>query len=265
MSPGDKRSSNLKKLGFRSPIVLTAIGVAATLVLALVVVLALWGTGGAETVSRNAGLIGALVALGGVFTAQMVSIALDDRRSQEARELEEDRARETALRSYLDTIGDLLAEEKLQLPQREEASNKKKVAEGARTVARAQTLTVLQGLNRERKRIVVQFLYEAKLIISREDGPVISLIGADLSGADLREIYLEGADLFRTNLRGADLWKADLGGATLCEADLQGAYLKEASLRDVDLAGADLRDVHDLDKKQVEAAHINEATKLSPT
>ena len=75
-------------LNLRSPAVLTAIGVIATLVLAVAVVIALLRTGGAKAVSDNAALIGALAALGGVFTAQMVSIALDDRRTQEARELE---------------------------------------------------------------------------------------------------------------------------------------------------------------------------------
>jgi len=101
---------------------------------------------------------------------------------ENTRKLEEERAREEALRSYLDNIGELLAEEKLQLPHREQtrdANDDKKVAEGARTVARAQTLTVLQALDRDpkRKRILVQFLYEAHLILRNDDGPVI---GADL-------------------------------------------------------------------------------------
>jgi drug/metabolite transporter (DMT)-like permease len=77
-----------RRLHLRSPAVLAAIGVIATLVLALVVVMALLQTGDANAVSDNAALIGALVALGGVFTAQIVSIALDDRRTHEARALE---------------------------------------------------------------------------------------------------------------------------------------------------------------------------------
>jgi len=82
-----------------------AIGVTATLVLFLVVVLVLARTGGAEAVSRNAAMIGALVALGGVLTAQMVSIALDDRRTQEARDLEAQRAHEAALQNYFEQVG----------------------------------------------------------------------------------------------------------------------------------------------------------------
>jgi hypothetical protein len=55
------------------------------------VVIALLQTGDPNAVSDNAALIGALVALGGVFTAQMVSIALDDWRTHEARNLEAQR------------------------------------------------------------------------------------------------------------------------------------------------------------------------------
>ena len=58
-----------RRLTLRSPTVLAAIGVVATLVLALMVVITLRLTGDASAVSDNAALIGALVALGGVFTA----------------------------------------------------------------------------------------------------------------------------------------------------------------------------------------------------
>jgi hypothetical protein len=222
-----------------------------------------------------------------------------DHTLRNTREVEEGRAREQALQSYLENIGRLLAEGKLRQPQSEDsdslpehlvysASGKdsdrasifqaalarishqtsakqderqaKQQAQDTRTVARAQTLTVLQALDPKRKRIVVQFLYEAELIY-RE--PIVRLSGADLRGADLRETHLRGADLWRVDLRGADLWRADLREATLCEADLRGAFLKEVNVRDVDLGGADLRDTHDLTKNQVEAAaFVNQQTKL---
>src|SRR5215212_11847770 len=83
---GDEMSTNLN---FRSPAVLTAIGVAATLVLALMVVVALLLTGGAKAVSDNAALIGALVALGGVFTTQLVNSALEAQRAQQARKTQQ--------------------------------------------------------------------------------------------------------------------------------------------------------------------------------
>jgi hypothetical protein len=139
------------RLNLRSPAGLTAIGVAATLVLALMVVLTLLLTGGAKAVSDNAVFIGALVALGGVFTAQMVSIALEDRRTQEAR-----------LQNYFETVGELLIEKPLR---------RASPGDHLSTVVRAQTLSVLEGLDPDRKRILLRFLYESGLI--HKDEPVV--------------------------------------------------------------------------------------------
>jgi Skp family chaperone for outer membrane proteins len=121
------------------------IGGVATLVLFLAVVIVLALTGGAKAVSDNAAVIGALVALGGVFTAQMVSIALDDRRTQEARNIERQRAQDDASQAYLDQMTNLLLDKERPLgPSQEGAAQ-----EGAevRTLARARTLTVLSRLD----------------------------------------------------------------------------------------------------------------------
>jgi hypothetical protein len=107
-----------------------AIGVVVTIVLAVGVVLALRSTGDANAVSDNAPLIAAVIALGGVGTTQMVSIALEGRRVQEARNIEkqrtedarniekqrtedarnidEQRAQEVALQQYFEQMGQLL-------------------------------------------------------------------------------------------------------------------------------------------------------------
>jgi hypothetical protein len=101
-------------LNLRHPAVWTAIiGVVVTLALALMVVITLQRTGDGKAVSDNAAVIGALLALGGVFTAQMVSIALEERRVQEARQLETQRAREVALQNYFEDVGGLLIEKPL--------------------------------------------------------------------------------------------------------------------------------------------------------
>jgi uncharacterized protein YjbI with pentapeptide repeats len=76
-------------LRLRSPAVLTIIGVAATVVVVLMVVITLRLTAGAKAVSDNAVLISALVVLGGVFTSQMVNSTLEDRRAQQVRETEQ--------------------------------------------------------------------------------------------------------------------------------------------------------------------------------
>jgi len=185
-------------LNWRSPVVLTALGVAATLVLAVAVAMVLLRTGGAKALSDNAALIGALVALGGVFTAQMVSITLDDRRARETRELEAQRAHETALQNYFKRVGTLLIEQPLR-----QASP----GDNLSTVVRAQTLAVLEGLNPNRKRILLLFLYESELI--RKVKPVVGLDGANLSAADLI-----GADLRGAILREADLSHSTLSGPT---------------------------------------------------
>ena len=60
-----------------------------------------------------------------------------------------------------------------------------------------------------------------------------SLIGADLSGAELRRADLHGA-----NLSGAELRRADLHGANLSGAELHGANLSGANLIGADFQGA---------------------------
>ena len=66
--------------------------------LVLIVVIALLQAGGTKAVSDNAAIIGALVALGGVFTTQLVNSALVDRGTQESRNIETQRAQEDTLR-----------------------------------------------------------------------------------------------------------------------------------------------------------------------
>jgi hypothetical protein len=206
----------------RNPVVLMVIGGVATLVLAVAVVMALLRTGGANALSDNAALIGALVALGGVFTAQMVSIALDVRRTQEARELEAQRAHEAALQNYFEQVGTLLIEQPLR---------RASPGDNLSTVVRAQSLAVLEGLDPDRKRILLQFLYESGLI--HRDKPVVSLVSANLEKADLRKANLEKAHLRKAHLIGADLTRADLrgaGGITPEELEQQAKSLEGATM-----------------------------------
>jgi hypothetical protein len=205
----------------RSPLGVAAIGVGATLVLAVLVVITLLLARDAKAVADNAALIGALVALGGVFTTQMVNSALEDRRARLNSELEARRARAAALQAYLDRMGSLLGEKGVR-------------KEDERALARAHTLAVLEGLDPKRKGVVVQFLHESNLIPGEQE-KVVDLSGAnlrdaDLFGLNLREAGLAGAFLERANLRKAHLPGADLGGTRLYGADLAGANLSGASL-----------------------------------
>jgi uncharacterized protein YjbI with pentapeptide repeats len=222
---------------WRKPITVGIIGVLVTIVLVVTVVIVLLLTGNAKTVSNNAALIGALAGLGGVFTTQMVTSALEDQRrrearnteanrTQEARDIEERRARAAALQAYLDRMGNLLGEKGVRDKPDE------------RALARAHTLAVLEGLDPKRKRVVVQFLRESNLIpreVPGKQDKIVALSGANLTEADLSELDLEearlaGAFLDRANLRKAHLPHADLGGTRLHGADLTGANLSGASL-----------------------------------
>jgi uncharacterized protein YjbI with pentapeptide repeats len=279
-----------RKPDLRSPAILAAIGVVATLVLASVVVVALLQTGDAKAISENAAVIGALLALGGVFTTQLVNSALEDRRAREARDIEATRAQETrcietmraevsALRTYFEHMGKLLAD-----PDR--PLHRTMLGDDARTEARAHTLLILQDIDDPvRKRNLVEFLHQSRLIHS--ELPVVDLRGANLDKADLSHANLSHANLSHASLRGADLSHAhlshaNLSHASLHEADLNlailnhanlsqafpieanlsyavlrktnlsGADLHEANLRGAHLEGADLRDAQGVTEEELE-------------
>jgi hypothetical protein len=67
-----------------------------------------------------------------------------------------------------------------------------------------------------------------------------NLSGANLSGANLSGANLEGACLSCAYLSNVDLSKADLSGANLSNVDLNKADLSGANLSDVNLSGANL-------------------------
>jgi uncharacterized protein YjbI with pentapeptide repeats len=268
------KQPNIANRGLPSPVVLLTIGVVLTLIMAATVVIVLWWrTGDATAVSKNAAIIGALVALGGVFTTQWVTTALEAQRAQrtqeleaeratEARELEENRAQEAALQKYLAQVGELqlnnalhdsnssdeakhsnivLRTKKLLIDPRSRNSNREDHPTGAREVARAHTLATLEALhdkrndkrNDKRKRILLQFLHDLNLIV--KDQSLISLRRANLSEADLAKVNLRGADL-----SGADLRKANLDNTDLRDANLEGAILEDVSAQGTELRGADL-------------------------
>jgi uncharacterized protein YjbI with pentapeptide repeats len=161
-----------------------------------------------------------MVALVGIFFTMQQS------RTQS--EVEEQRAQAAALQDYLGQMSQLLLEEKLRAKEDSEA----------RTLARARTMTVLEGLDPHRKGRLLQFLTEADLI--NRENPVLDLSGVDASQADLSGFYLAG-----TNLSGVNLSGANLNDATLWDTDLSCARPVDPRLRSsltcTDLSGASLR------------------------
>jgi Pentapeptide repeats (8 copies) len=147
------------------------------------------------------------------------------------------RTQDDALQKYLDQMGELLLRKENPLRQSKEG-------EEVRTLARARTLTVLETLqNRKRKRSLLLFLHEAKLINGKQ--PVISLAHAELRGAWLWLASLPGANLTKAHLHEADLHESDLqhvdlSDAVLKRADLRKAKLHRANLHQAYLEGANL-------------------------
>jgi uncharacterized protein YjbI with pentapeptide repeats len=236
--------------------------------------------GARRTISQNAALVSALLALAGVLITQGVNTQL----SQQTRQ-------NTELQDYLATVGEL--------PSNPDS--------GAAAAVQAQTLTLLPNLNPEQKRTVIQFLYQANLI--NKDNPRIGLFFADLSSADLkgtdshenrfvldnsdlhganltqanlqfisldgsnlRYIHLVDTDLRNATLRSADLSDAyfdnvtlsgaDLSDAKLSNVDLDQAYLDDVELSSTDLRGANLQDTTGLTQKQIDEAIGDDATQL---
>lgn len=143
----------------------------------------------------------------------------------------DDQQKETTLKAYLDDMTNLLLNNKL---------NESKPTDEVRTVARVKTLTTVRRLDGTRKNILLQFIYEAKLINSPK--PIMDISDADLSGADMFGANLHRANLSRINLRGADLFGADLSSADLSRTDISGADMIGVDLRDANLRGTILFD-----------------------
>src|SRR5215203_2201604 len=121
-----------------------------------------------------------------------------------------------------------------------------------RILARTRTLTVLRRLDSGRKRSVLDFLYEARLI--QKPQPIIQIGSPDqeynvanLSGADLQNANLSGADLSSANLQDANL-----RAANLFNANLVGAYLPEATLEYAELRYANVEGAREVNAEQLE-------------
>jgi len=134
-----------------------------------------------------------------------------------------DNQREKALQSYIDNISELLLKEKLRESQPEGE---------VQIIARVRTLTILSRLDSMRKRNVLQFLYESRLL--EKGKSIVKLHGADLSSANLEEANLSRANLSRANLSRAKLYDAKLRRAKLYGARLSGATLDGADLHDAE-------------------------------
>jgi hypothetical protein len=153
-----------------------------------------------------AGLVGTLTALAALGNLYFSRMNLQNAREtlQQQRVLDDRRAQDEAIQAYLEQMSKLMGDEDAPLRFSREGDEVvgDKVRE-VRTLARAHTLTVLRRLYPDRKRNVLNFLYEADLI--KLPQPVIDLGSPDFeySAADLSGADLSGADLTGADLRGA--------------------------------------------------------------
>ena len=122
------------------------------------------------------------------------------------------------------------------------------------------TLAVLEGLDPDRRRVLLGLLHESNLI--HLDKPIISLLGANLKGAHLHRANLKGADLRGADLREANLKEANLQKALFAGANLQGANLEKANLQGANLEKANLQEAIALTQEQLEHASGDENIKM---
>jgi hypothetical protein len=171
-----------------------------------------------------------------LFIAYRFNLAANRTKDENARmrmhmeqELASDIQNEALLQGYLDKMSELLLDNKLQHEQPNV---------GARTIARARTLTVLYRLDPDRKGSLIRFLYESGLL--NQDECIIDLSQADLSQVNLSSVNLSGIDLSNTNMTGAQLSDTELSNANLTNVNLLESKCVNANLREALLKGADL-------------------------
>jgi len=198
----------------------------------------------------------------------MAGFWLEAQLDERQRDIEDQRAQDAALQSYFDQMGELMLEKNLRGPEEDSE---------ARTLARARTLTVLGRLDSDRKKRLLQFLYEADLIM--KVNTVVDLDGADLRTIDLSNNNLSGGPFLietqlgsgrsivgrlgdSANLSGADMSNANLEGALLFATELSGVVLSRASLRYADLSNANLTGA-DLSDASLSGADLNGAKGLA--
>jgi len=169
-----------------------------------------------------------------------------EQRENFERWLKYDSAREQTLQEYLAVMQELILEKGLR-----ETTQTNPVNE----IARARTLDIVRRLDGERKRLVLDFLYQTGLIYKAN--PYVSLIAASF-GVNPTPLITsdtlvhQNPDFLDNVARAANLQQiylinANLVGAVFCDvifvnANLKGTDFTEANLENANLSGADLKD-----------------------
>ena len=198
-------------------------------------------------------------ALGIPLAVLFGSAYFSDRQNSNNLQIAKDQQQQTALDTYIDRMSDLMVLNNKDTLQDSTSPNFE-----IRRVARARTLIVLTTLDPERKRSVVQFLFDTKLIKNnnpiKTDNPIVRLDFAHLDDADLSRMYLENVNFFDLYMTGANLNYAYLRNSELSKSYLQHSDLSYANLQGTDLQLDDLQDVNfnntDLSNANLRGAYI---------
>src|SRR5215210_7127394 len=183
-----------------------------------------WGCRGMTVRNWLELLVVPLVLLGIGLLFQIQQSEVEERRLEAAQHIEEQRAQDEALQTYLEQMGQMLLDKDRPLRQSKEGGE-------VQLLARARTVTILRRLDSARNRDILQFLREARLVPSNRydiQEHIVRLDASNLSEADLRDAYLAWSFLHNAKLNSANLRGANLHG----DPDQRG----DADLSDADLS-----------------------------
>jgi Pentapeptide repeats (8 copies) len=212
-----------------------------------------WGFRGMTVRNWLELLVVPLVLLGIGLLFQIQQNEVEERHLEAQQHIEEQRAQDEALQTYLEQIGQMLLDKDRPLRQSKEGDE-------VQLLARARTVTILRRLDSARNRDILQFLREARLVPSNKyeiQEHIVRLDNSNLSKADLKGANLDSFDLHGTDLSGADLRDARLPWSYLPYAKLNGANLRGAYLRgDPDQSGDDA-DLSDANLSEADLSYDN--------
>jgi len=236
-------------------------------------------------------LIPFVIAAGTLYFTQQITFQqaqTSEQQHQTDIQLAQDQQQETTLEKYLDDMKDLLLNHGL---------GSYKSVDAVSQVAKVETFTTLRRLDPNRKGILLNFLFQARLISfkvlthsgSRQTNdidinPIINLSQADLSAAILDFAHLNNFSIVsisqeincdglvdQTNkdvtqqkfpsivpVRGIYLEDTNLNGVHMHEAQLSLADLSNASLENADLSFTQMNCV-DLSSSDLRGANLNYA------
>ncbi|CAF0982072.1 unnamed protein product [Rotaria sp. Silwood1] len=177
--------------------------------------------------------------IGVLLVPLTLAIIIAQKQRQQDVDLAAQAEQERVLATYLQDLAALLLNKNTTFDKNSAASS----------VVRAKTLTTLIKMDAQRKRQVILFLYEAKLIKRNSKYASINLFDADLDNLDMslsesKSKYYKTYDIMDIQLRGASLVNSSFKWCHLDFSDFSQADLKDANFQYAKLSNADFSYAH---------------------